>query len=69
METVRIGQTYRHYKGTLYKVLGIARHSETQEELVIYTDGGKLWARPKGMFLESVESGGKKIKRFTLIKE
>jgi hypothetical protein len=48
---------YRHYKGGLYEVLGVARHSETHEELVVYRplygEGG-LWARPRQMFLETV---------------
>lgn len=59
---------YQHYKaGKKYKVLGIAKHSETLDELVIYqTQYGKklLWARPKKMFLEKVQIGGKKISRF-----
>jgi hypothetical protein len=58
---------YRHYKGGLYEVLGVARHSETEEELVIYKalygDGG-LWARPKSMFLESVKLDGREVARF-----
>ena len=44
---------YRHYKGNLYEVIGIARHSETHEELVVYRplcgEGG-LWVRPRTMF-------------------
>ena len=49
---------YRHFKGNLYWVLGVARHSETEEPLVVYRalygEGG-LWARPLAMFLESVD--------------
>lgn len=49
---------YRHFKGNLYWVLGVARHSETEEPLVIYRalygEGG-LWARPLAMFLEPVD--------------
>jgi hypothetical protein len=52
---------YRHYKGNEYIVLGVARHSETGEELVVYRqdygDRG-LWVRPKAMFLETVEMNG-----------
>ncbi|HLD27643.1 MAG TPA: DUF1653 domain-containing protein [Patescibacteria group bacterium] len=64
---------YRHYKGGNYKVIGLARHSETLEELVIYealyaNPKSKLWARPKKMFLEKMEVGGKKIPRFKFIK-
>ena len=47
---------YRHYKGKEYTVVGVARHSETQEELVVYRQeygDYSLWVRPKAMFLES----------------
>ena len=64
---VRIGGRYRHYKGNEYTVIGIARHSETLEEMVIYRaeygDGG-LWARPLSMFTESVTVNGQVIPRF-----
>lgn len=58
---------YRHYKGQQYVVLGVARHSETEEELVVYRqDYGShgLWVRPKSMFLESVEVEGRPVPRF-----
>lgn len=58
---------YRHYKGREYLVLGVARHSETEEELVVYRqDYGdrSLWVRPKAMFLESVNVGGQTVPRF-----
>ena len=58
---------YKHYKGNLYKVLGIAKHSETQEELVVYTDDNQMWARPKKMFLENVNVEGKEVPRFEFI--
>ena len=48
---------YRHYKGNEYEVIGIARHSETEEELVVYRKlygDHSLWVRPRGMFLESI---------------
>jgi len=58
---------YRHYKGKEYSVLGVARHSETEEELVVYRkeygDHG-LWVRPKTMFLEMVEVAGQSVPRF-----
>lgn len=58
---------YRHYKGNEYTVLGVARHSETLEELVVYRqeygDHG-LWVRPARMFLESVERDGRRVPRF-----
>ena len=62
---------YRHYKGKLYEVVGIAHHSETLNELVVYkalykTKFGRnsLWVRPKQMFLEKVKVDGKLVKRF-----
>jgi cyclomaltodextrinase / maltogenic alpha-amylase / neopullulanase len=63
--------TYRHYKGNLYQVIGIAHHSETLEELVVYralykTKYGRssLWVRPLKMFVEKVIIDGKLVKRF-----
>lgn len=61
---------YRHYKGKDYLVLGVAKHSETEDELVtyrlLYGDYG-LWVRPRAMFLESVEIDGRVQPRFTYI--
>jgi hypothetical protein len=58
---------YRHFKGGHYEVLGVAKHSETDEDLVVYRplygDGG-LWVRPKAMFLETVTAGGAVVPRF-----
>ncbi len=60
---------YRHYKGQRYRVLGTARHSETQEPLVVYQalygEHG-LWVRPAAMFAESVLVDGTRISRFAL---
>ncbi len=72
MNELRIGK-YRHYKGGMYKVIGVAIHTETGEELVIYTaltkQGGEvgLWARPKSMFIEVVSVEGKSIPRFKFV--
>lgn len=54
---IEIGQRYRHFKGTTHKIICIARHSETLEELVIYNheDTGEIWARPKESFLSKVD--------------
>ena len=58
---------YRHFKGGEYEVLGVARHSETDERLVVYRplygEGG-LWVRPVAMFLETVEHDGRTVPRF-----
>ena len=62
-----ISGRYRHYKGHEYTVIGIARHSETMEELVIYRQeygDNALWVRPKQMFLETVEVNGLVVQRF-----
>lgn len=58
---------YRHYKGNYYEVIGTARHSETDEPMVVYRplygEGG-LWVRPEAMFQETVEVDGKRVPRF-----
>ena len=61
---------YRHYKGGEYEVIGTARHSETQEELVVYRalyGEKKLWVRPLEMFAEDVIIKGKKQPRFVFL--
>jgi cyclomaltodextrinase len=65
---------YRHYKGKEYRVIGIAKHSETKEDMVVYetlyeNDLSKLWVRPLQMFTENVEIEGKMIPRFEYIGE
>ena len=67
---IQIGGTYRHFKGNLYKVIDIAKNSETQEEMVLYRalyGKEELWVRPICMWNEIVEYDGKKVKRFELI--
>jgi cupin 2 domain-containing protein len=68
-QTITPGR-YRHFKGNEYAVLGVARHSETMEELVVYRQeyGERgLWVRPKQMFLETVNANGEKVPRFERI--
>ena len=61
---------YRHYKGNDYEVIGVARHSETEEELVVYRplygEHG-LWVRPLAMFAETVERDGAVVPRFSRV--
>lgn len=61
---------YRHYKGKEYEVLGVAKNSETMEEVVVYRalygEFG-LWVRPKGMFQEQVIVDGRMMPRFQLL--
>jgi hypothetical protein len=62
---------YRHYKGNEYTVLGIARHSETLEELVVYRQeygDRSLWVRPAAMFAETVEVNGQTVPRFAFLR-
>ena len=68
---IKLGK-YRHFKGNEYEVIGIARHSETLEKMVVYRalygDAG-IWVRPAEMWNETVERDGKAFQRFTYIDE
>ena len=61
---------YRHFKGGLYRVEGVARHSETLEEMVVYRalygERG-IWVRPAAMWDEQIERDGQVVRRFTYI--
>lgn len=65
-----MGRYYRHFKGNIYKVLHLAKHSETLEDIVVYQamygERG-IWVRPKSMFEEVIERDGKLIRRFAEI--
>lgn len=66
MDEIKKGK-YRHYKGKEYEVLGVVKHSETLEELVVYKalyGDNQLWARPKDMFSEKVLTNGKEVACF-----
>ncbi|AXK40329.1 DUF1653 domain-containing protein [Crenobacter cavernae] len=69
--TQPVAGIYRHYKGNLYEVVGLAHHSETEEPLVVYRalygEFG-LWVRPAAMFDESVIIDGQHLPRFALVK-
>jgi len=71
MEAIRPGK-YRHFKGNEYRVIGMAKHSETLEEMVIYLalygEGG-LWVRPATMWTEQVQRDGYCGPRFAYIGE
>ena len=69
MNEIKIGR-YRHFKGMEYEVIGIARHSESLEEMVVYRalyGEGALWVRPAAMWNESVTRDGVTYPRFTYI--
>lgn len=76
MAELKLGK-YKHFKGFEVEVIGLARHSETLEELVVYKElrdngefgYGALWVRPKQMFMENVERDGKVMPRFEFIGE
>lgn len=66
---IRLGR-YRHYKGGEYEVIGVARHSETHEALVVYRplyNATGLWVRPHAMFVEQVEQDGRLQPRFAFV--
>lgn len=63
---------YRHYKGKDYQVIDIARHSETEEKMVVYRclyGDYSLWVRPLSMFQETVEVAGEQVPRFSRISD
>ena len=71
--TIKLG-IYQHYRGMRYRVLGIAKHSETLEDLVVYealydNKVSKTWARPLAMFLDKIEKDGELINRFEFVGE
>ncbi len=66
----KVGATYKHYKGALYKVLFIATESDTEETLVVYQDIAhpeKVWVRKPEMFMAQAEWEGKQVPKFTYI--
>jgi len=65
MDAMDISGSYRHFKGGIYRVVGVARHSETEEELVVYeSPAGDLWVRPKAMFFGMAVVDGREVQRF-----
>ena len=69
MQEISIGKTYRHYKGNVYKIIALAKHSETTEDMIVYqaVEHGDIWVRPKSMWNEEVLVDGKRVLRFCLI--
>ncbi len=67
MQEIKTGNIYRHYKGNTYKIIALARHSETGEDMIVYqnVDKGDIWVRPKSMWNEVINNQG--VLRFTLI--
>ena len=70
-DEIKLGK-YRHFKGMEYEVVGLARHSESDEKMVVYRalyGEGELWVRPASMWNETVERNGEVFRRFTYIGE
>ena len=67
MQKIEIGKTYKHYKGNIYKIIAIAKHSENLEDMVVYQSvkDGKTWVRPATMWNDEIDKNG--TLRFTLI--
>lgn len=69
-QSLAIGSVYRHYKGNIYKILAVARHSETCEEMVVYQsvdEVERVWVRPLRLFFQTIEIDGQLQARFVLV--
>lgn len=66
MEEILLNRTYKHYKGNIYKVIALGKHSETVEDMVVYqaVEHGDIWCRPKNMWFDKIDET---TTRFTLI--
>ena len=69
MQEITVGKIYKHYKGNVYKIIALGKHSETEEDMIVYqnVDKGDICVRPKFMWNEEVLVDGKKVLRFSLI--
>lgn len=72
---IQVGEVYKHFKGTYHRIIAIAKHSESLEELVIYThmDTDEVWARPYSSFISLVDKekypNSKQTYRFELVED
>ena len=66
MQEITVGKRYRHYKGNIYKIIALAKHSESVEDMIVYQSEktGDIWVRPTKMWNEIVDDNG--TLRFTL---
>ena len=64
---MKVGEIYKHYKGNIYQIVALAKHSETTEDMVVYqnVEHKDIWVRPKYMWNEIVDDKG--TKRFSLV--
>ena len=69
MDTVKVGEVYRHFKGNIYKVIAVAKDCEDLKDIVVYQNVDKLdiWTRPLDNFCETITRDGKTFKRFEKI--
>jgi hypothetical protein len=69
MQEIEIGKTYKHYKGNVYKIIALGKHSETLEDMIVYQSvkNGDVWIRPKRMWNETINDDNQL--RFTLISD
>jgi hypothetical protein len=72
MQEIKVGGLYQHYKGKNYRILNLAKHSESLDWMVVYeclysNEEASIWVRPLSMFIESVEKEGKLVPRFKYI--
>lgn len=69
MQEITVGKIYKHYKGNIYKIIALAKHSETGEDMIVYQniEKGDIWVRPKSMWNEEVYVGNKTVLRFELV--
>ena len=67
MQKIEIGKTYKHYKGNIYKIIALAKHSENLEDMIVYqaVKDGKTWVRPATMWNDKIDKNG--TLRFTLL--
>lgn len=67
MQEIKVGKTYKHYKGNIYKIIAQGKNSENLEEMVVYQSvkDGQIWIRPKTMWNDTIDNQG--TLRFTLI--
>ena len=65
------GQVWKHYKGNDYKIVVLGKHSETEEEMVVYEQlhSGRIYIRPMNLFFNDVEWEGKTVPRFTFVSD
>lgn len=66
MQEIAVGKFYKHYKGNLYRIIALGKHSENLEEMIVYQSvkDGQIWIRPKSMWNEIIDNNG--TLRFTL---